>query len=142
MELRWWARKRSKGLFDMALAGKGGKITFASGDVVDIDEWSIDISMDTEEITAFGDTTKKYLTTLPDWTGSCSGRFNAAATQKALRTALQSGTGDSAVVFTLATGVTISSTAIVTANNISAVVGGVIESSFDLQGNGELTLPA
>lgn len=126
----------------MALAGKKGKIAWASGDVAEMSEFSIDVSVDTEETTSFGDSWKTHLATLSSWTGSCSGQFSGTdPAQKAMRTALLAGT-PATVTFTLDTGVTVSGTAILTASSISAAVGGKVEVSYDMQGSGPITLPA
>lgn len=125
------------------LVGYGGSIKWANGAVAELGEWGIDISVDMLEVTSFGDLWKRYLAGLREWTGSCSGRFDGAdAGQKAMLTALLAGTSATVeFILELAGTHKFSGTVYLSASSVSAVVDGVVEVSYDMQGTGELTAP-
>ena len=62
--------------------GKKGRVMMSStgtGDaatVAKLNSWSLDMSTDMVEVTAFGDTNKVYVKGLPDISGQLSGFFN------------------------------------------------------------------
>lgn len=62
--------------------------------LVYINKWSLNATTDKYEVTAFGDTTKTYVTGLPDAQGSFSGFYDDTAStgSTALFTLAQSGT--------------------------------------------------
>lgn len=123
------------------LAGYGGGIKWASGAVAELGEWGIDINVDMQEITSFGDLWKRYLAGLREWAGSCSGRFDGTdAGQKAMLAALLAGTS-ATITFKLDDTHSFSGTAYLSAAGPSASVDGLVEISFDIQGTGELTAP-
>jgi hypothetical protein len=71
---------------DQRLHGKNGQIkmdaaggtTFVT--LADMNAWTLDMSTDRVEVTAFGDTNKRRVAGLPDYTGDLSGWWNAVAT--------------------------------------------------------------
>lgn len=46
-----------------------------------LNSWSIDFSVDKEDVTAFGDTNKQYVSGLPDASGEFSGFYDTASAQ-------------------------------------------------------------
>lgn len=123
------------------LIGYGGSIKWANGVAAELGEWSLDISVDMQDVTSFGDLWKRYLSGLHEWTGSCSGRFDGSdAAQKAMLTALLAGT-PATISFAVDGTHSFSGTAYLSAGNVSAAVEGTVDVSYDAQGNGELTAP-
>lgn len=123
------------------LIGYGGSIKWANGVAAELGEWSLDISVDMQDVTSFGNLWKRYLVGLREWTGSCSGRFDGSdAAQKAMLTALLAGTS-ATVSFQVDETHSFSGTAYLSAGSVSAAVEGLVEVSYDVQGNGELTAP-
>lgn len=67
------------------LHGKNGRVQMdaAGGSSLvtlgDIDSWTLDMSTDRVEVTAFGDTNKQRVSGLPDFSGGISGWWNAVA---------------------------------------------------------------
>lgn len=70
---------------DQRLHGKNGRIQMdaAGGSTLitlgDMDNWSLDMSTDRVEVTAFGDTNKRRVSGLPDYNGNLGGWWNAVA---------------------------------------------------------------
>lgn len=62
------------GRVQMDAAGGASLITLG-----DIDGWTLDMSTDRVEVTAFGDTNKQRVAGLPDFSGGISGWWNAVA---------------------------------------------------------------
>src|SRR5262245_37018548 len=46
--------------------------------VADLNAWTLDLAKDRVEVTAFGDTNKKRVTGLPDYSGTLGGWWNSA----------------------------------------------------------------
>ncbi len=66
-----------------AIAGKGGTVTYAGGNVATLKEWSLDVSADMHDVTSFttaAPSWKEFIAGLNSWTGSLSGTFDAAST--------------------------------------------------------------
>jgi hypothetical protein len=65
-----------------AIKGRDGQIALgaAASTIAYIDTWSISLSSDKDEITAFGDDWHKYIQTIQGATGSASGTRDTAAT--------------------------------------------------------------
>jgi hypothetical protein len=70
---------------DQRLHGKNGQIKMdpAGGSALvilgDLNAWSLDMSTDRTEVTAFGDTNKRRVAGLPDYAGNLGGWWNAVA---------------------------------------------------------------
>lgn len=70
---------------DQRLHGKNGRIQMdpAGGSALvtlgDLNSWSLDMSTDRVDVTAFGDTNKRRVAGLPDYTGDLGGWWNAVA---------------------------------------------------------------
>jgi hypothetical protein len=68
---------------DQRLHGKAGRIQMdpAGGSSVvtlgDLNAWTLDMATDRVEVTAFGDTNKRRVAGLPDFSGTISGWWNA-----------------------------------------------------------------
>lgn len=70
---------------DQRLHGKNGRIQMdpAGGSSVvtlgDLTSWTLDMATDRAEVTAFGDTNKRRVAGLPDFSGAIAGWWNAVA---------------------------------------------------------------
>lgn len=70
---------------DQRLHGKNGRIQMdpAGGSALvtlgDLDSWSLDAATDRQEVTCFGDTNKRRVSGLPDYSGNLGGFWNALA---------------------------------------------------------------
>ena len=138
--------------------GKGGvfKLDNASGTLVDIstvvEDAKISYSVDTGEVTQFGNNSKAYITGLQDASVSISGKFDATfdAQFQALIAALMADTKSGTAPTNSATfeygpegsapgRIKYTGEAIVTKYEVSAAVGDVVSYSLDLQCSGALT---
>lgn len=126
-----------------ATMGKDGFISIdgTTGAVTYVDSWSISPSIDTAEVTAFGDSAKAYVSTLRSWTATASGTLNRADT-----------TGQAVILNdfeSTATSTTLSlwlydstshwlGEAYVTGQTINSQVGDKVTVSWTFQGTGNL----
>jgi len=103
---------------------------------------TLDISVDTAEVTAFGDTYKDYLEGVAEWSITAEFFFDGANAKAADVAFDMIGSGKKAVIFypggSSATNIYYSGSAIVTRKNITAPVGGAVTVSLTLQGSGTL----
>ncbi len=127
----------------MAIAGKNGKVIIEDGTskVVGIKSWSLELSLDTLEITALGDDWKNYIAGLKEWSASSEGDYEVTtdtAGQEALQTAYLAGTTvvvklyvDSNSYYT--------GSAFINSLSIEDPVDDVVTISIEFTGNGALT---
>lgn len=70
---------------DARLHGKNGQIQIdpAGGSTLvtlgDLDSWTLEMATDRTDVTAFGDTNKRRVSGLPDYSGALAGFWNAVA---------------------------------------------------------------
>ena len=129
----------------MVMAGKDGEVKVGSSKVGYIDNFSVNIDMGTEEISALGEDWKSYLATAKGWSGSFSGTFDYGDTngQKALVDNLVSGTGASVTLnLKVSEALTLTGTAFLTGIGVSGSHGGKIAGSFNFQGSGAIAAAA
>jgi hypothetical protein len=62
------------------LAGNAGSFRISTNTVLELDNWTLDVSTGLEETQAFGDTWRERTATIRDWSGTASGRFDPADT--------------------------------------------------------------
>jgi len=117
------------------LKGYAGNIKESGTTIGEMGEWSLDVSADIVDTSAFGDEWKKKTATQKDWSGSCSGRLD---TSNAGQSALTIGADVDMEFYTDATH-KYSGSAIVESISRSAVVNGVLEVTFNFSGNGVLS---
>ncbi len=124
----------------MAISGKDGKVAIGASTVVDIGEWSLDLDLDLQEVTAFGDQWKRRVAGIKDATGSFSGRWNVAAAnqQEALQNAFLNSTTVALRLYVNATNY-YSGTAYIKSFTPSAAVDGVVEAEFGFEIDGAVT---
>ena len=128
----------------MAVAGKNGKVVIgasATEKVVDIKNWSLELSLETLETTALGDDWKNYITGLKEWTASSEGDYNVptdTAGQKALQDAFLNGTIVKVKLYVDATNY-YTGEAYISSLSIEDPVDDVVSISIEFTGTGALS---
>ena len=128
----------------MAVAGKNGKVaigTDASGKVVGIKNWSLELSLETLETTALGDDWKNYITGLKEWTASSEGDYEVPVDevgQAALQDAYLNGTTVTVKLFVDDTNY-YQGEAYISSLSIEDPVDDVVSISIEFTGTGALT---
>lgn len=123
-----------------ALAGLSGSVKVGANTVAEIGDWSLDIGLDSHEVSAFGDSWKRYVAGLKGWSGSASGRWDMTDTngQAALQGALLGGTTVSLKLYVDSTHY-YSGTAYITGSTPAASVSGTVDVEFSFTGTGALS---
>ena len=121
------------------LKGNSGDIQWDSNDVEQMQDWSLDISVDKLEDTEFGDSWVSYTTGILSWTGSAKGNFDSSDTNGhvALKTAVLA-PSTATVKFEISGSNYFSGTAIVEAS-ISVNTKGLVEVNYNFTGVGTLS---
>lgn len=124
-----------------AIVGKDGSFKIGTSTVGYIDSFVLNVTLENDDITAFGDKAHKRVHTLMDWSMDASGTLDTADTQQAalLDQFKTGGTPAPAEV----RGYTGSSTywvgsALLTSVSINSAVGSKVSVSYNFSGNGEL----
>jgi len=117
------------------LKGYRGNIKVGGTTVGEMSEWSLDVSADVVDVSAFGDEWKKKTALQKDWTGSCSGRLDKTNPGQS---ALTIGSEVSLQFFVDDTHY-YEGDAIVEGMSPGAAVAGTVDVTFNFSGNGELT---
>jgi predicted secreted protein len=124
-----------------AAAGKAGLVKIGTDTVANINNWSLDISSDTLDVTEFGDSYKNYIAGLKDWKATIEGYWDVAADtngQTALQTAFLAGNSVTLKLYVNNTNY-YSGTAFITSMSPEAAVDDVVNVSFEFQGSGALS---
>lgn len=120
--------------------GKEGTVQVGSNAIGEIRGFSIDETIDTVEDTSMGDSSKSYLASIKDFSGSVDVLYDETDTNG--QTALAVG---SSVTLNFAPegsdsgDVKLTGTAIVTGKSITSTFDGLVESTITVQGTGGLT---
>lgn len=142
------------------LTGNNGQITIGGTNVLNVRNFTCDITSDTIETTTMGVDVRTYLKGLSSWSGSAdvyvdtlnlTGGANAIA--QLIATGGAVGDGAAAVVLALdSTGATggvggtllkkLSGNAIITGFTVKSSMDGMVEGSISFQGNGAITYSA
>lgn len=120
--------------------GKGGTVQVGSNAVAEIRSYSIDETTDVVEDTSMGDSSKTYLVSIKDFSGSVDVLYDDTDTNG--QTALSVGSSVTLNFAPEGTGsgaVKLTGTALVTGKSVSASYDGLVESSITVQGTGGLT---
>ncbi len=117
------------------LKGYQGNIKVGGVTIGEMSDWSLDVSADIVDTSAFSDEWKKKVGTQKDWTGNCSGRLD---TTNAGQSALIVGS-EVTLQFYIDDIHYYEGDAIVESISRSAAVAGTIDVTFNFTGNGELT---
>ena len=126
-----------------AVMGKDGEVRVSNVAVALLDSWTINRSIGTAEVTAFGSTWESHDPTIRSWTASVAGTLDSSnAQQLAVRDQLEDGAlANVSVLFMLSSstaGETYSGNAIVESDSIAAGVKDRINWSANLRGDGAL----
>ena len=127
-----------------AVAGKGGTVTYAGGNVATLKEWSLDISPDMHDVTSFttaAPTWKEFIAGLNSWTGSLTGTLDPASTgQNNLITDSLAPVSAAVILEKDQTnGGKYSGNALISGASVGVVIDGLVDMGWDLQGTGALT---
>ena len=120
--------------------GKEGTVQVGSNSIAEIRGFSIDETIDTVEDTSMGDSSKSYLASIKDFSGSVDVLYDETDTNG--QTALSVGSSvtlNFAPEGTSSGDVKLTGTAIVTGKSVSSSFDGLVESTISVQGTGGLT---
>ena len=120
--------------------GKEGTVQVGSNAIAEIRGFSIDETIDTVEDTSMGDSSKTYLASIKDFSGSVDVLYDETDTNG--QTALSLGSSvtlNFAPEGTDSGDVKLTGTAIVTGKSITSSFDGLVESTITVQGTGGLT---
>ncbi len=120
--------------------GKEGTVQVGSNAIAEIRGFSIDETIDTVEDTSMGDSSKTYLASIKDFSGSVDVLYDETDTNG--QTALSVGSSvtlNFAPEGTASGDVKLTGTAIVTGKSITSSFDGLVESTISVQGTGGLT---
>lgn len=125
----------------MPIAGKSGKLNISANVVSNISNWSLDLGLDTLDITALGDEWKKFIAGLKEWSASAEGSYSIHTDtdgQTALQNAYLNGTEVELRLFVNATNY-YSGNAFISSLSVEDPVDDKVSVSFEFQGTGALT---
>ena len=120
--------------------GKEGTVQVGSNAIAEIRGFSIDETIDTVEDTSMGDSSKTYLASIKDFSGSVDVLYDETDTNG--QTALSVGSSvtlNFAPEGTDSWDVKLTGTAIVTGKSVTSSFDGLVESTITVQGTGGLT---
>ena len=120
--------------------GKEGTVQVGSNAIAEIRGFSIDETIDTVEDTSMGDSSKTYLASIKDFSGTVDVLYDETDTNG--QTALSLGSSvtlNFAPEGTASGDVKLNGTAIVTGKSITSSFDGLVESTITVQGTGGLT---
>ena len=120
--------------------GKEGTVQVGSNAIAEIRGFSIDETIDTVEDTSMGDSSKTYLASIKDFSGSVDVLYDETDTNG--QTALSVGSSvtlNFAPEGTTSGDVKLTGTAIVTGKSVTSSFDGLVESTISVQGTGGLT---
>ena len=120
--------------------GKEGTVQVGSNAIAEIRGFSIDETIDVVEDTSMGDSSKTYLASIKDFSGSVDVLYDETDTNG--QTALSIGSSvtlNFAPEGTDSGDVKLTGTAIVTGKSVTSSFDGLVESTISVQGTGGLT---
>ena len=120
--------------------GKEGTVQVGSNAIAEIRGFSIDETIDTVEDTSMGDSSKTYLASIKDFSGTVDVLYDETDTNG--QTALSLGSSvtlNFAPEGTASGDVKLTGTAIVTGKSVTSSFDGLVESTISVQGTGGLT---
>lgn len=136
------------------LTGNNGQITIGGTTVLNVRNFSVDVTSDTIETTTMGNDTRQYLKGLASWSGSAdiyvdTANLTGGASAIAQLIATGGTVGDSGAAVVLAldsSGATLlkkmSGNAIITGFTVNSSMDGMVEGSISFQGTGAVTYSA
>jgi predicted secreted protein len=124
----------------VAIAGKSGKLGLGVNTVVDVSSWSLELGTDTLDVTALGDSWKKFIAGLKEWSASAEGFYSVHTDtngQKALQDAYLNSTEVSLRLYVNAVNY-YSGSAYISGLTVEDPVDDTVSVSFEFQGTGAL----
>jgi predicted secreted protein len=124
----------------VAIAGKSGKLGLGVNTVVDVSSWSLELGTDTLDVTALGDSWKKFIAGLKEWSASAEGFYSVHTDtngQKALQDAYLNSTEVSLRLYVNAVNY-YSGSAYIYGLTVEDPVDDTVSVSFEFQGTGAL----
>ena len=124
-----------------ATLGKDGEIRIGSSIMTLMDTWTLNMSTDVVETTAYGDTHKNRSQVFKDWTCSMAGHLDRSdAQQAALLDQFEDGTLSEVEVrlYTDAGSSYWYGSAVLSGTSVTSGVADTVKVSFDFQGSGDL----
>lgn len=121
-------------------AGRGGSVKVGTTTVAEIKSWSLELSVDTIDVTSFSSGGwKEIIAGIKEWSGSAEGNWDMTDTQgqKALQDALLGGTTVTINLYIDSTK-RYSGTAYIKSVSVEAAADDVVSVSFDFEGTGQL----
>lgn len=126
-----------------ALSGTLGSVVYLTGGTTTvgaIKEWSLSLSHNPVETTAFGDVWQTYIPSLRNATGSFAGNYDTSDTvQTSLRNAMLGGSALALRLYVNGSNYFNVGTAYLTGNNPAISNDGKAENAFDFQVSGAVT---
>jgi len=121
-------------------AGKKGKVMLGVNAVSALNNWSLELGLDTLETTAFGDEWKNFIAGLKEWSASAEGAYNVHTDtdgQAALQNAFLNGTEVDLKLYVNSTNY-YGGQAIISSLSVEDPVDDIVTISIEFQGNGAL----
>ena len=126
-----------------ARMGKDGFISIAGTTVAAtyVDSWSINPSIGTADVTAYGDSARAFISTLREWTVTCGGTLDRADAQQldVLNNFESTATSTSFTLRLYDSTAYWLGTALVMSANINSSVADKVSFTFNFQGTGALS---
>ena len=120
--------------------GKEGTVQVGANAIAEIRSYSIDETSDVVEDTSMGDSSKTYLASIKDFSGSVDVLYDETDTNgQAALTVGSSVTLNFAPEGTASGDVKLTGTALITGKSVTASYDGLVESTITVQGTGGLT---
>lgn len=129
-----------------ALSGTAGSVVYTTGtdySMAEVSEWTLDLSNTVIDVTAFGETTERYITNIARATGAFVGNFDAADTgQVGARAGLQNGAPIRLLLYYSSADFVDALSANVTGYSPTVTVDGKADVSYDFQVTGRIDTSA
>ena len=125
-----------------ALSGLFGSVIHLSGGTVNtvgMAEWSLDIGMSPAEVSAFGDTFRRKLASLREYSGNIAGNADTDASQATLRNAMIGGSVIGLRLYDSPTTYWSCGSVLLTNMGNQISVDGKGDRSFDFEGDGAVS---
>lgn len=121
--------------------GKNGKVKLSSNVVGEVTKFSVNETVETADATSMTDTAKTHIAGIPGWTAKVEANFDPADTNGQVAMTIGASVTFNGYTDGDATGKKyLTGTATIVGRDVSADMGDVVKASFDLLGNGALSI--
>lgn len=122
------------------IKGNAGNIKLGTNAVAEMKDWTLEVSQEFVDVTAFGDTMRAQMPSFASWSGTASGSYDITDTngQLALQTAWLAGSEVTTARFYVDSSKYYTGNCYVSAS-ISAAVDNVVQVSYTFTSSGALT---